>query len=193
MSSNLECDFVQSIITPGERATADEIDAASTELLQVAGEGFCEGISEMAAQAQELQSNNQLPADAVGEIELFRAMDTFCKQPLQSTATDLATLSSDMEAETCDVWVNHFDLAFDWNANTARWENVSAPNGTCGVVTFSYLRKSGDFWIFDEQRVVTNPQSEDWILGDCGALEYPAETFDWRPRRALAQCTYMGL
>lgn len=193
LSTQLHCDFVQSMITKGSPATPEEIDAASAELITAAQGELCANVREMGNHLDAVLAEDQLPSSADTDIEVMRAMLEFCDQPTETTARKIALKLADREAQTCSIWSNHFSMSFDWNVYTERWENISTPRGACGVVTFTYLQQSGSFWSFREQRVVTNPQSEDWLFGDCSALEYPPETFDWRPRKAHAQCTYIGL
>lgn len=122
----------------------------------------------------------------------------FCERPGLETARALIAAGNDRNAVTCHIGTFPFDLDFEWNAITDRWDTVSQPNGPCGVLTAAHMEidkedsvKAFKFWTYSQETLVTKRDGEDPLFGKCS--ERPNETmqYTWRSRAELLQCRFI--
>ena len=125
-------------------------------------------------------------------------MNEVCENLSDETVRRLAQAGQDLKARTCNVATLPFTLDFSWNPTTARWESISQPNGTCGIVTsafFEYMAAPGvsfEGWTYYQLKTVTNRNGpDDPISGRCADYQNDESYFDYLPRTIKLQCDYL--
>ena len=191
---SLSCRFNQFMVSTTKPLTEEQISAeVESAMSNLPDEKTCQQMKDINEQIKAAETAGNLSADDLESVrELTPFLLSLCSNPSPETVRALVKFKSDRKAKTCNLWGLPFDLTFSWNTDTTRWESLSSPNGPCGVVTYAYMEKDGDyFWNYGQQKVVTNRGGEDPLLGKCS--EYPAEEshFQWQARTIHAQCEYV--
>lgn len=122
----------------------------------------------------------------------------YCDAPSAKTAKAVLAAISARQSQSCNIGTFPFDLSFSWNGASERWETVSLPSGTCGVVTAAHMEidkaeyvKKYNFWTYGQQTLVTNKSGSDPLFGPCAERPNEAMDYSWKTQSTLVQCKYV--
>ena len=196
--SSIKCDFIQTMVSQESPATAEQTanmvaqmleESASTTLCTELVQQF-EIIRNGGDFGVELSTRERDDANAYGD--LLRA---FCSNPSELTALAMVEAQDERKTRTCKIGTLPFELNFNWNNQSSRWEYVSAPEGGCGIVTMSFMERDAEasyFWNYREQTVVTNKNGVDAIRGNCSAWPEETQFYRWQPDTLKRSCEYVS-
>ncbi len=95
--------------------------------------------------------------------------------------------ASPLNADTCLVTTNRYELRFDKQAE-GRWISREGPEGACGIVDETTLRDEGGVrWTLENRKVVTTPRG----AAACGQVDQAVETLSWQNVRRPLPCRFV--
>jgi hypothetical protein len=102
----------------------------------------------------------------------------------------LVRVGLEWEAKTCKVWPNVWAEKFspEYTKDGYYWLSKSEPQGECGVLNISTLRKDDDyFWKYESRRVITNKEGDGGLI-ECSSFEDRSVVYSWRPKEHIVDC-----
>lgn len=102
----------------------------------------------------------------------------------------LSTLAKKWKTMTCKVWPNSWNETF-FHHNTIDaqyWVTKSEPQGDCGMINISTLKKDGDyFWKYESKRIITNKEGSSTLLS-CDKFEDRTVKYTWKTKEHDVNC-----
>ncbi|MEJ1341046.1 MAG: hypothetical protein RPU34_17075 [Candidatus Sedimenticola sp. (ex Thyasira tokunagai)] len=102
----------------------------------------------------------------------------------------LVQLNKQWQSVTCKVWPNTWEEVFRHKSTVGSqyWVSEAEPQGECGVINVSTLKKDGDyFWKYESKRVVTNREGGALLLS-CKDIEERSIAYSWRSKEHNVDC-----
>jgi len=205
-STQLKCKFFQ--MTVSYKLEPDELEASiSAEIEKVNTDPEALGDDPLEEVRKICPADNQDRAEIEGKLRelskgprkdyaegMLQVFKEACNAKDISDAKrvyiKLVTLGSQNNAVTCKVWPNHWEEIFEYH-NTLEsqyWVTKSEPQGECGIINVSTLKKDGKFfWKYDSRRVVTNSEGGGALLS-CKNFEDRTVSYTWNPREHDVNC-----
>lgn len=125
---------------------------------------------------------------------MLKITNKACKVTTISKAKEimaqLVRLNMQWQAVTCKVRPNTWEEVFHHKVtiNNPYWISDVKPQGECGVINVTTLKKDGDyFWKYESKRVVTNKEGNALLLS-CKNLEERSLTYAWRSKDHNVDC-----
>jgi hypothetical protein len=196
----LHCQFGQGRVSKQTPKTPRELDAEAGQMISSVTDENCKTIRDVRDQLAVEPPNlpSPLTGQALAELrDLMTSYSDFCDTRSAVTARALVGAVEEKAQRTCTFSVYLFELDFSWSYQTERWETVSQPNGTCGVVTVAFMepdKTTGGgvtFWNYGQKKIVTNRTGDDPLMGSCS--DYPESELrsTWQGRDLNPQCDYV--
>jgi hypothetical protein len=192
------CSFVQTIVSQEDAYTVDEIE---TFVQQLRGDDAIASMcGEFLQQLIVVRDGGNFgvaltPRDRADASDYATVLEAFCRQKTPEAARAVVTHLEERKSQSCKIGTLTFDLTFNWNSASQRLESVSTPEGSCGVVTMSFMEQDKDrpyFWNYREQTIVTNRAGTDPLLGDCSGRPEGEQVYTWVPDTLKRSCEYVS-
>ena len=109
---------------------------------------------------------------------------------VRKIAIKLSTLAKKWETMTCKVRSNSWSETFVHHntADAQYWVTKSEPQGDCGVINVSTLKKDGAyFWNYESKRIVTNKEGKTALLS-CNEFEDRTVKYTWNQKEHDVNC-----
>jgi hypothetical protein len=197
----LSCSFVQGMFSKAPVVDADELASQATELAaSPISAADCVAYRNALATFQS-GGDFGIPLTELQREDGTRSMASvvaFCDAPTVESAMEVLRVGQDRAARTCSVSHFRFDMVFDWDFERKRWEAVTSPSGACGIVVAAFMEPEytdalPDYamWNYRQQKIVTNREGSDALMGACADWPESENRSSWRGRELPLQCDYI--
>lgn len=136
------------------------------------------------------------PDQKADVLKAFEPLINYCKSQTEQNYLEIATAEHKKNTKTCLVSSFKFKQRLR-RVDADNWSVVDNPNGACGIVNVSRLaRGKGEaksLWSYYSKKVITNPNGELPLLGQCSQLDQKEYVFDWRSQEHQLGCEYISL
>ncbi|MES9993645.1 MAG: hypothetical protein ABW098_16975 [Candidatus Thiodiazotropha sp.] len=125
---------------------------------------------------------------------MLEISDEACKvttiKQAKEIMTKLVKLNKQWQSVTCKVWPNTWEEIFRHKStiDNQYWVSEAEPQGECGVINISTLKKDGEyFWKYESKRIVTNRDGSALLLS-CKDIEERNVAYAWRSKEHDVNC-----